>query len=92
MSNLDKFEFLVIDIMRKNYLFWILDAKIHSNAIGVGDVIKERNKASEQNKYYKFISCFIVTKQNDDLLIKNHEIRPTNSALFPKVNAVISNS
>ncbi|XP_027905615.1 uncharacterized protein LOC114172031 [Vigna unguiculata] len=50
MSNLAKLEFAALDISGKNYLSWILDAKIHLDAMGLGDAIKEGNKASEQDK------------------------------------------
>ena len=49
MSNLTKLEFVAFDITRKNYLSWILDAKIHLDAMDLGDKIKEGNKASLQN-------------------------------------------
>ena len=36
--------------MRKNYLSWMLDVEIHLDANGLGDMIKEGNKASNQEK------------------------------------------
>ena len=50
MSNLVKFEFVALDITRKNYLSWVLDIEIHLDANGLGNTIKERNKASNQDK------------------------------------------
>ncbi|XP_027915596.1 uncharacterized protein LOC114175038 [Vigna unguiculata] len=50
MSNLAKLEFAALDISGDNYLSWILDAEIHLDAMGLGDAIKEGNKASEQDK------------------------------------------
>ena len=35
------FEFAALDISGKNYLSWILNAKIHLNAINIGNTIKE---------------------------------------------------
>jgi len=49
MSNLAKLEFATFDISRKNYLSWILYAEIHLDAKGLGDAIKERNKAFLSN-------------------------------------------
>nr|KYP64498.1 hypothetical protein KK1_019098 [Cajanus cajan] len=72
MSNIAKLEFVALDITGKNYLSWILDAEIHLDAMGLGDSIKEGNEASNQ--------------QNNELLLKNHEARPTGSAPFPEVN------
>ncbi|XP_060210285.1 uncharacterized protein LOC132637165 [Lycium barbarum] len=48
MVNLTKLEFVALDISGKNYLSWVLDAKIHLDAMGLGDTIKEKNKASNQ--------------------------------------------
>ncbi|XP_017970428.1 PREDICTED: uncharacterized protein LOC108660679 [Theobroma cacao] len=50
MSNLTKLEFVALDMTGKNYLSWILDAEIHLDAMGLGDTIKEENKASNQDK------------------------------------------
>ena len=45
MSNLTKLEFVALDILRKNYLSWMLDAEIHLNAMNLGVTIKEGNQA-----------------------------------------------
>ncbi|XP_060206240.1 uncharacterized protein LOC132633806 isoform X1 [Lycium barbarum] len=39
-------------------------------------------------KYADLISCLLVAKQNNTLLMKNHESPPIGSAPFPEVNAV----
>ena len=49
MSNLTKVELITLDISRKNYLSWILDAKIHLDAMNLGAMIKEGNQASLQD-------------------------------------------
>ena len=36
------------NVTRKNYLYWILNVEIHLDAMGLGDTIKERNKAYGQ--------------------------------------------
>ncbi|WRX33960.1 Reverse transcriptase [Theobroma cacao] len=38
-------------------------------------------------KFSKLISCLLVAEENNKLLMKNHESRPTGSAPFPEVNA-----
>ena len=43
MSNLTKLEFVALDISEKNYLSWILDAKIHLTAMNLGNTIKKQN-------------------------------------------------
>ena len=49
MTNITKLEFAALDISGKNYLSWILDAKIHLDAMNLGNTIKERNTTSQQN-------------------------------------------
>ncbi|XP_070042503.1 uncharacterized protein [Nicotiana tomentosiformis] len=39
-------------------------------------------------KYSELITCLLAAEQNNALLIKNHETRPTGSTLFPEVNVV----
>ncbi|XP_022861047.1 uncharacterized protein LOC111381493 [Olea europaea var. sylvestris] len=39
-------------------------------------------------KYSKLISCMLVTEQNNELLMKNHGLRPTGSVLLPEVNGI----
>ncbi|XP_060177704.1 uncharacterized protein LOC132607629 [Lycium barbarum] len=49
MDNLTKLEFAALNILGKNYLSWMLDAEIHLDAMGLGDTIKDQNKASKQD-------------------------------------------
>ncbi|XP_021857945.1 uncharacterized protein [Spinacia oleracea] len=180
MSNLAKLEIVALDITGKNYLSWVLDAEIHLDAKGIGETIKEGNKATCQDKakamiflrhhlheglkteymtvkdpqilwsnlkerlqdfksvseynsamfkitshlklcgekitdadmlektystfhannvvlqtqyrekgfkkYSELISCLLVAEQNNELLMKNHEARPTGSTPFPEAN------
>jgi hypothetical protein len=50
MSNLTKLEFAALDVSGKNYLSWILDAKIHLEAMNLGNTIKVDNEASQQDR------------------------------------------
>ncbi|KAK8317552.1 hypothetical protein V6Z12_A13G117200 [Gossypium hirsutum] len=50
MSNLAKLEFAALDILGKNYLSWVLDAKIHLDAKGLGNTIVENKEESNQEK------------------------------------------
>ncbi|KAI3462508.1 hypothetical protein Pfo_019171 [Paulownia fortunei] len=43
-------------------------------------------------KYFELISCILVVEQNNELLMKNHQSRPTGSMIFPEVNAAIVNN
>ncbi|XP_073120750.1 uncharacterized protein [Henckelia pumila] len=40
-------------------------------------------------KYSELISFFLVAEQNNELLMKNHEIRPTGANPFPEVNVAM---
>ncbi|XP_059658512.1 uncharacterized protein LOC132304815 [Cornus florida] len=131
MSNLTKLEFVTLDISGKNYLSWILDARIHLEAMGLGDTIKEDNEASLQDKantmiflrrhinelllektfttfhasnvllqqqyrerrfkkYSELISCLLVAEQNNELLLRNHQSRPTGSTPIPETYVALS--
>jgi len=37
-------------------------------------------------KYSELISCLLMAEQNNELLMKNHESRPTSSTPFPEMN------
>ena len=50
MSNLTKLEFVALDISRKNYLSWILDAEIHLDTMNLENTIKEGNQTSLQDR------------------------------------------
>ena len=43
-------------------------------------------------KYSELISCFLVAEQNNELLMKNHQSRPTESEPFPEVNVILSHN
>ncbi|KAL0284111.1 UNVERIFIED_CONTAM: hypothetical protein Sangu_2846000 [Sesamum angustifolium] len=43
-------------------------------------------------KYFELISCLLVTEQNIEILLKNHESRPTGSALLSKMNVATRNN
>ncbi|XP_015072615.1 uncharacterized protein LOC107016762 [Solanum pennellii] len=49
MVNLTKLEFTALQNSGRNYLSWVLDAEIHLDAMGLGDTIKEENKASNKS-------------------------------------------
>ncbi|KAJ9552243.1 hypothetical protein OSB04_016288 [Centaurea solstitialis] len=42
-------------------------------------------------KYCDLISCLLVAEQNNELLMKNHETRPTGTAPFPEANVATYN-
>ncbi|KAK9705209.1 hypothetical protein RND81_07G041000 [Saponaria officinalis] len=132
MSNLSKLDFVSLDITGKNYLQWVLDAEIHLSANSLGEIIKEKKTATDQEKakamiilrhhlneglkyeyltvkdpltlwtnlkesnivkevlknYSELTSCLLVAEQNNEILLKNHQSRPTGSDPFPEANAI----
>ena len=50
MSNLAKLEFVALDISSKNYLSWVLDAKIYLDTMNLGNIIKEGNDTFLQDR------------------------------------------
>ena len=58
MSNLTKLEFDVLNISSKNYLSWILDAKIQLDAMTLKDTIKDDNQASQQDRAKEMILIY----------------------------------
>ncbi|XP_070004083.1 uncharacterized protein [Nicotiana sylvestris] len=49
MSDIMKRKFVALEISVKNYMTWVLDAEIHLDAMGLGDAIKDKDKASTQD-------------------------------------------
>jgi len=48
MTDIMKRKFVALEISGKNYMTWVLDAEIHLDAMGLGDAIKDKTKASTQ--------------------------------------------
>ncbi|XP_074299531.1 uncharacterized protein LOC141630653 [Silene latifolia] len=77
MSNLAKLEFASLEISGKNYLPWALDAEIHLDAKGLGETIKDGNKATCQDKANAMIFVrrhFHEGLKNEYLTIKDPQI------------------
>ncbi|XP_060202634.1 uncharacterized protein LOC132631051 [Lycium barbarum] len=68
MANHTKLEFVALDISGKNYLSWVLDAEIYLDPMGLGDTIKENNKASNQKNAKAMI--FLRHHLDEDLKIE----------------------
>ncbi|PIN21574.1 hypothetical protein CDL12_05725 [Handroanthus impetiginosus] len=54
-------------------------------------LLQQQYREKSFKKYAELISCLLVAEQNNELLMKNQEARPTGSAPFPEVNAAIFN-
>ena len=59
MSNLMKVEFTALNNFGNNYLSWILDAKIHLEAMNLKETIKEENNMSLQDHAKAKVMIFI---------------------------------
>ncbi|XP_010678498.1 uncharacterized protein LOC104894034 [Beta vulgaris subsp. vulgaris] len=55
----------------------------HANNV----VLQTQYREKEFKKYSELISCLLVAEQNNELLMKYHESRPTGSTPFPEANA-----
>jgi len=73
MKNLAKLKFLALDITGNNYLSWVLDAKIHMDAMDLGDTIKDENEASSQNNANAMI--FLCHHLHEELKFKFFTIK-----------------
>ncbi|XP_021750417.1 uncharacterized protein LOC110716090 [Chenopodium quinoa] len=55
----------------------------HANNV----VLQTQYREKGFTKYSELISCLLVAEQNNELLMKNHESRPTGSTPFPEAKA-----
>ncbi|XP_070020050.1 uncharacterized protein [Nicotiana sylvestris] len=53
-------------------------------------VLQQQYKEKGFKKYSELISLLLVAEQNNDLLMRNHENRPTGSTTLPEVDEVYS--
>ncbi|XP_068309784.1 uncharacterized protein [Pyrus communis] len=51
-------------------------------------VMQQQYRERGFTEYSQLISVLLVAEQNNELLMKNHQSRPTGSASFPEVNVV----
>ena len=53
-------------------------------------LLQQQYRERRFTEYSQLISCLLVAEQNKELLMKNHQSRPTGSEAFPEVNAISS--
>ncbi|GJR35232.1 hypothetical protein Tco_1339176 [Tanacetum coccineum] len=88
-QKLKNLSIMALEISGKNYLSWKLDAETYLDAHDLGDTIQagtQQYRAKGFTKYCDLISRLLVAEQNNELLMKNHETRPTGVAPLPEVN------
>ena len=52
-------------------------------------LLQQQYQERKFKKYYE-LSCLLVAEQNNELLMKNHQSRPTGTEPFPEVNVISS--
>ncbi|KAK9665885.1 hypothetical protein RND81_14G143000 [Saponaria officinalis] len=70
-----------MDMLEKTY------STFHANNI----VLQTQYRENGFTKYSELISCLLVAEQNSELLMKNHESRPTGSTPLPETNVTSYN-
>ena len=65
-----------IDMMEKTF------STFHASNV----LLQQQYREKDFKKYSELISHLLVAEQNNDLLLKNHENRPTGSEPLPEVN------
>ena len=54
-------------------------------------ILQQQYRERGFTKYSDLISCLLVAEQNNELLMQNHQSRPTGAQPLPEVNAVVTN-
>ncbi|KAK9698231.1 hypothetical protein RND81_08G090000 [Saponaria officinalis] len=70
-----------MDMLEKTY------STFHANNV----VLQTQYREKGFTKYSELISCLLVVEQNNELLMKNHESRPTGSTPLPETNVTSYN-
>jgi hypothetical protein len=52
-------------------------------------LLQQQYRKRSFKKYSELISCLLVAEQNNEVLMKNHQSRPTGFSPFPEANATI---
>ncbi|KAG2675502.1 hypothetical protein I3760_12G006800 [Carya illinoinensis] len=63
------------DLLEKHILFSCLEL-----------LLQQQYRERKFKKYSELISCILLAEQNNELLLRNHQSRPTGSISFPEVN------
>ncbi|CAN6695036.1 unnamed protein product [Malus baccata var. baccata] len=64
MANMEKLDYVALDITEKNYLTWVVDTKIHLEVRNLGETIKEENSASSQDQAKMKLCGETITKED----------------------------
>ena len=61
--------------------------KTHTTFHASNVLMQQQYRERHFTKYSKLITCLLVAEQNNELLLKNHQSRPTRSIPLPEANA-----
>ena len=53
-------------------------------------LLQQQYRERRFTKYYELIACLLVAERNNELLLQNHQSRPTGSKAFPEANATFA--
>ncbi|XP_058751196.1 uncharacterized protein LOC131624264 [Vicia villosa] len=54
-------------------------------------LLQQQYRMREYTEYFDLVAALLVVEQNNELLIKNHQARPTGTMSYPEINAKIFN-
>jgi hypothetical protein len=63
--------------------------KIFSAFHALNLLLQQQYRERDFKKYSELISCLLIAEQNNELLMKNHQSRPTDSIPFPEANTTL---
>ncbi|KAL7616709.1 hypothetical protein Lser_V15G03438 [Lactuca serriola] len=61
--------------------------KTYSTFHATNITLMQQYRMQKFTRYFELNACLLVAEQNNELLMKNHESRPTGSVALPKANA-----
>ncbi|KAJ8753683.1 hypothetical protein K2173_026359 [Erythroxylum novogranatense] len=65
--------------------------KTYSTFHAANVTMQQQYRVRGFKKYSDLISCLLVAEKNNELLMKNHQSRPTDTTTFPEANIAIRN-
>ncbi|XP_060965252.1 uncharacterized protein LOC133034223 [Cannabis sativa] len=70
----------------------MLEKKTYSTFHASNLTLQQQYRMRNFKKYSELITCLLVAEKNNELLMKNHQSRPTGSMALPEVNATNYNN
>lgn len=64
--------------------------KIFTTFYALNALLQQQYQEHRFKKYSKLMSCFLITKQNNEFLIRDYQSHPTGYESFLEINAISS--